>query len=154
MATQWNYDFTPGQVLTASVMDSLGAAWESWTPQLWSGTGQATTSSAIGNYARIGKIAIVSFYLRASGAGGTGVLECRNLPAAIAPKRTGGGNNDNGAEIGAGYFLDAGVASIAGVLYATSSTAFRFLNVPGGSDYTITLANTDKFYGNIIYEIA
>lgn len=59
MATQWNYDFSPGEVLTASVMDSLGATWETFTPNFRPGAGvwfAATTFTS--TYARIGKIII------------------------------------------------------------------------------------------------
>jgi hypothetical protein len=57
MATQWNYDFSPGEVLTAAVMDSLGAVWETWTPTLTPSVGSYTTATVnSARYGRIGKL--------------------------------------------------------------------------------------------------
>ena len=153
MATQYTAGLTTGQVLTAATMNSIGAAWETWTPQLFTGTGQANTSTATGVYAKINKIAIVHVYLNASGAGGTGVLECRNIPSAIRPKRTGGLNNSSGAEIGSGGYLDAGTAYYIGQVYPTSTTAFRLV-VAGSTDLALTAGSGDKFTFTITYEIA
>jgi hypothetical protein len=59
MATQWNYDFSPGEVLTAGVMDSLGAVWETWTPNFRSSAGAWTSSTTnFARYGRIGKIVL------------------------------------------------------------------------------------------------
>lgn len=32
MATQWTAGTTSGQVLTAATLNTIGAAWETWTP--------------------------------------------------------------------------------------------------------------------------
>lgn len=153
MATQWTAGLSALTPLPAATLNTIGAAWESWTPQLWSGTGQATTSTATGVYARINKIAIVHVYLNASGSGGAGIVECRNIPAAITPKRTGTLNNANGAEIGAGGYLDAGTAYYIGQVYPFSTTAFRLV-VAGGTDLSLTAASGDKFVLTITYEVA
>lgn len=51
MATQYTAGLTTGQVLTAATMNSIGAAWESFTPS-WSSSG---TQPAIGNGSLTGK---------------------------------------------------------------------------------------------------
>lgn len=153
MATQYTAGQISGQVLTAATMNSIGAAYETWTPQLWSGATQATTSKANGFYARINKIAIVHCQMVASGAGGAGAVEIRNIPAAIAPKRTGGVNNANQAEIASGTFLDAGTAAYIGAAYCTSATAIR-IYLATSVDLSLTIASGDAMIVTLMYEIA
>jgi len=45
MATQWTAGTTSGQVLTAATLNTIGAAWETWTP-VWTAS---TTNPVIGN---------------------------------------------------------------------------------------------------------
>jgi len=72
MATQWTAGTTSGQVLTAATLNTIGAAWESWTPTL---TGSATnpnlgtTGTSTGRYARINKIVIAQAAFTFGGAG-------------------------------------------------------------------------------------
>ena len=73
MATQYTAGLTTGQVLTAATMNSIGAAWESYTPALTAtitnptlGTG----STAQGAYTRINKLVIGMAYF-AFGSSGT-----------------------------------------------------------------------------------
>jgi hypothetical protein len=61
MATQYNAGTSAGQVLTAATMNSIGAAWETWTPALTAtttnptlGTGGSTT----GRWGRVQKIVV------------------------------------------------------------------------------------------------
>ena len=61
MATQWTAGTTSGQVLTAATMNTIGAAWETWTPALTASTTNPTLgtgSSQTGRYGRINKIVI------------------------------------------------------------------------------------------------
>jgi hypothetical protein len=153
MATQYTAGLTTGQVLTAATMNSIGAAWETWTPQLWSGVTQATTSTATGLYCLINKVAIVHVYLNANGSGAAGAVEVRNRPAAITPKRTGSANNSNGSEIGTAGYLDSGTAFYPGAMYWNSSTALRIL-VAGGVDLSLTTATGDKMTFTMVYEVA
>lgn len=73
MATQWNYDFVPGQILTASVMDSLGAVWETWTPNFRPGAGGVwfVTNTPYARYGRIGKLVFgeAAFNITSAGTG-------------------------------------------------------------------------------------
>jgi hypothetical protein len=58
MATQWTAGTTSGQVLTAATMNTIGAAWETWTPTLTASTTNPTLgtgSTAAGRYGRVNK---------------------------------------------------------------------------------------------------
>ena len=56
MATQYTAGLTAGQILTASTMNSIGAAWESFTPTLSGWTqGNGTFSAA---YCQINKLIV------------------------------------------------------------------------------------------------
>ena len=59
MATQWTAGTTSGQVLTAATLNTIGAAWETYTPTLTASTTNPTLgtgSSASGKYGRVNKI--------------------------------------------------------------------------------------------------
>lgn len=67
MATQYTAGLSSGQVLTAATMNSIGAAWESWTPALTASTTNPTLGSgsfAGGKYTRINKLVIATFTIR------------------------------------------------------------------------------------------
>lgn len=54
MATQYTAGLTTGQVLTAATMNSIGAVYETWTPNVRPETGAWTTG--VLEYARYGRI--------------------------------------------------------------------------------------------------
>lgn len=59
MATQYTAGLSAGQVLTAATMNSIGAAWEAWTPTLTASTTNPTLgtgSSRVGRYGQVNKI--------------------------------------------------------------------------------------------------
>lgn len=77
MATQYTAGLSVGQVLTAATMNSIGAAWETWTPTYSaSGGGTITTMTTnLARYARIQKIVFVELDCTVTNAGtGTGFL--------------------------------------------------------------------------------
>ena len=57
MATQYTGGTTAGQILTAATMNSIGAAWETWTPTYTSTVGGPPTSvtTNLARYAQIQK---------------------------------------------------------------------------------------------------
>ena len=58
MATQYTAGLSAGQVLTAATMNTIGAAWEAWTPTLTAFTTNPTLgtgSSQTGRYGRVNK---------------------------------------------------------------------------------------------------
>jgi hypothetical protein len=59
MATQWTAGTTSGQVLTAATLNTIGAAWETYTPTLTASTTNPTLgtgSSVSGRYGQVNKI--------------------------------------------------------------------------------------------------
>jgi len=59
MATQWTAGTTSGQVLTAATLNTIGAAWETYTPALTASTTNPTLgtgSSVSGRYGQVNKI--------------------------------------------------------------------------------------------------
>jgi hypothetical protein len=54
MATQYTAGLTTGQVLTSATMNSIGAAWESYTPTLTN----YTASTILSKYTRLNKLVI------------------------------------------------------------------------------------------------
>jgi hypothetical protein len=139
----WLYSSTPQSI-------EIGV-WESFSPTLFSGTGQAAVSTATGRYCRINKTIVLHVYLQANGTGGAGIVECRGLPSAIAPLRTGGANNGSGSEVGTGTYLDAGSAQYIGACYWASSTAIRIL-ISSSVDLSLTAASGDKMIFTLTYE--
>ena len=85
MATQWTAGTTSGQVLTAATLNTIGAAWETWTPVLTGSTTNpnlGSTGTATGRYARVNKIVIAQAQFVFNGAGiaaGSGFYKC-SLP--------------------------------------------------------------------------
>jgi hypothetical protein len=59
MATQYTAGLTTGQVLTAATMNSIGAAWETWTPTITASVGTFTTTTV--NTAQFGRINKIVF---------------------------------------------------------------------------------------------
>lgn len=73
MATQWTAGLSAGQVLNASTLNTIGAAWETWTPALTASTTNPTLgtgSTAAGRYGRIQKTVFGQFTI-AFGSSGT-----------------------------------------------------------------------------------
>ena len=85
MATQWTAGTTSGQALTAATLNTIGAAWETWTPALTASVANpnlGTTGSSTGRYARINKTIFGNAVFTFNGAGiaaGTGFYFC-SLP--------------------------------------------------------------------------
>ena len=66
MATQYTAGLVSGQILTAATMNSIGAAWVSWTPTLTAVTTNptlGTASTATGKYTQINKLIVADFLI-------------------------------------------------------------------------------------------
>lgn len=75
MATQYTAGLAQGQVLTADIMNQIGAAWETFNPAISAQTGTITTATASGRYARIQKNVIFRFSVSITNKGtGAGAL--------------------------------------------------------------------------------
>jgi len=154
MATQYTAGLSAGQVLTAATMNSIGAAWESYTPTWTGSTSNPSVGSGFieGFYCQIQTLIIVSGYVipGASWSAGSGTYRV-SLP--INAKGT-------NAPIGYGTLLDASagyVAYFGPALRQSATTAeFRIGNGAGlwSSSVPITLAQSDQMRFTLIYEAA
>jgi len=154
MATQYTAGLTAGDTLTAATMNSIGAAWQTYTPA-WTGT---TTNPAIGNgtiqgiYAQIQKIVFVlvnilpgSTTTYGSGTYGFSVPITRSANAYMG---------------GVAQILDASAGFInymgPGQWASTTVVEYRLGNATGVFSPTvpITMGTSDQFRMFITYEAA
>ena len=156
MATQWTAQgITSGAVLPAATLQSIGAAWESWTPS-WTGS---TTNPAIGNgfiggsYCRINKIVIADGYVIAGSTTtyGSGTYRI-SIPFGTMISTNALIGYATLFDASAGYISYAGIASQA----TTSLVEFRLGNGLGQFQPTVpvTMANADQFRFQLIYQVA
>lgn len=155
MATQWTAGTTAGQVLTAATLNTIGAAWESWTP-VWTGS---TTNPAIGNgfiggtYCRIQKTVIADGYVIAGTTTtyGSGTYRL-SIPFGTMVNSNGLIGYATIFDASAGYIAYSGVASQA----STTLVEFRIGNAAGiwSPTVPITMANADQFRFQLIYQAA
>lgn len=156
MATQYTAGLSAGQVLTASTMNSIGAAWETWTPT-WSSSG---TAPAIGNgtisgrYGRIQRLVFgqIAVTMGSTTTFGTGtwyfLLPLTNVT-----------NVNAYAVLGHGYMQDASAATVYSLIGDRGNTSDKIhMRYPGGSfgDVTATApftwASGDTLFVNFTYE--
>jgi hypothetical protein len=149
MATQWNYDFSPGEVLTAGVMDSLGAVWETYTPTLVQSTA-VTKTVTIARYGQIQKIVFGTVFLVVTGTGVATNQVKIGLP--IAAKV-----GSNSAIIGGGFVYDASAnAAYNMAAVQTNVNEMAFLYETGsewGISPNIALAASDQLRFDFFYEV-
>ena len=155
MATQWTAGTTSGQVLTAATLNTIGAAWESWTP-VWSAS---TTNPVIGNgfiggsYCRINKTVIADGYVIAGSTTTFGTGNYR-ISVPISPMISSNGLIGYATlfDASAGYISYAGVAS----QNSTSLVEFRLGAASNlfGPTVPVTMANADQFRFQLIYQAA
>lgn len=150
MATQWTAGLTDNTVLPASTLNTIGAAWETWTPVIAQPGGIAGTVN-IARYTRIQKLVIAVFTVTITGTGtATNGLSC-SLPITA---------NTQFATHGSGILYDASTAIMyGGCFYNVTTTAVWFLgdwSGPGvwGTQPAIAIANGDVWRGTFIYEAA
>jgi hypothetical protein len=143
MATQWTAGTTSGQVLTAATLNTIGAAWETWTPTVTAGTGTITTVGTVTcRYARINKIVMCKYdvAITTNGTGGTYV----RLTLPITAIATG----TNFFCVGAGRETNVTGNMLQNMLTTTTQVdIFTYNNAyPAGNGYRLT--------GTLFYEAA
>ena len=141
MATQYTAGLTSGQVLTAETMNSIGAAWESWTPTVTASSG-TITSYTIGyaKYTQINKLIVARISItvtNAGTAGGTYLQFSLPVTSAIGSAYIGSGREGTAT----GNTLN---------IILSGSTTGRFLEY----DNTGTTATGVTNSGLVIYEAA
>ena len=160
MATQYTAGLTTGEVLTAATMNSIGAAWETFTPT-WTGS---STNPVIGNgtlvgkYLRIQKLVIAQYAIVAGSTTtfGSGVYEFSYPITPLAFQYA-------YVAIGGGYILDSSAANaytVAANPRNGSTTKFGLRYTGAGffgdvqNSTPFTFANTDVITFTIEYEAA
>ena len=160
MATQYTAGLTTGQVLTAATMNSIGAAWESYTPALTATTTNPTlgTGSSLGGaYARI-QTMVVGWAYFAFGSSGTsnGSGDYRvSLPVTAKT------SSNSGIIMGPVWMYDSSAtAGFDGIGQLITSTTMGILKGVGTSPITINATNPFTWAANdqirvfFIYEAA
>ena len=157
MATQWTAGTTSGQVLTAATLNTIGAAWETWTPVLTASVANpnlGATGTSVGRYARVNKIVFGQATFTFSGAGlaaGTGFYFC-SLPITA-----------QGAGLTVGSVIAIDVSTFASTInLCQTDTVNRLIGVgTGGASLAATLkdstyvwATGDFIRYNFCYEAA
>ena len=154
MATQWTAGTTSGQVLTAATLNTIGAAWESYTPTIKGGATTVTATITYARYARINKNVIVQVAATVTSAGAANGLISISLPVGLdallnSDFRTVGEFiiKDSGTAYYTGLATTNGTTTIAGLSYGST-------NNMGANSPAMTLANGDAVGMSIIYEVA
>ena len=156
MATQWTAGLTDNTVLPASTLNTIGAAWETWTPA-WTG---ATTNPVLGNgtvsgkYTQINRLIIaqVSYYMGSTTTFGSGIWRF-GVPVTAA-------SHTAYANIGYGRCYDASAATtylVAALWDVFDTTRVWIQSHQTGifaSTAPFTWANTDELHFTIVYEAA
>jgi hypothetical protein len=151
MATQWTAGLSALTPLPAATLNTIGAAWETWTPTITQ-TGNVTfTASATSTYAQVQKIVFGSIYLTVSGTGTGASNVVVSLP--VTAKQT-------AVVVGQGFIFDSSATNLYTCTAVTSTTtsAFFFVTGNGGNPFgigpNIALAASDQIRISFMYEAA
>lgn len=146
MATQYTAGLTAGQILTAATLNTIGAAWETYTPTVTAASGAITTFGARnGKYSRINKLVVVmfDFTITNNGTGGTWL----NVSKPITSVGTLGGGTGL-----IGMASETAVFGYLGVVRDNSTTSVLVLGAGGAPGYIG--GNNARVAGFFTYEAA
>lgn len=151
MATQYNGGQVSGTILTAATMNSIGAAWETWTPAVTQ-SGAVTATVTLGRYTRIQKLVIAVAKLAITGTGTANNAVKVSLPITA---------RDTGQLVGSGWIYDSSATNTYFVMSeADTTTTIRFY-IDGaastaffGIDPNIAITNGDQMMLTFMYEAA
>ena len=150
MATQYTAGFSIGQVLTAANMNSIGAAWETYTPTLTQGVAVAKTVN-YARYCQIQKTVILQVLLTCTGAGLGGTISV-SLPSSLVPSTISAQR-----VIGSFFIHDSGTALYVGLATGESPVkgySYGSTNNMGAALPIMTLAANDQVSIAVTYEVA
>lgn len=150
MATQYEAGLSPGDILTAATMNSIGAAWESYTPTL---TQSATVTKTVtyAKYTRINKLCIVNVRLDVTGAGTAANNVVVGLPLTSAQATI---------NIGSVSIYDASTSTnYSGTCFFATTSTVSFTGDWSGASFwgaapNLALAANDQIHISLQYEIA
>lgn len=151
MATQYTAGLAQGQVLTAAIMNQIGAAWETYVPDVTQTNVIAKTTN-YSSYGRINKLVYWSALFQLTAAGTAGGLVATTLPVA---SNTGGTFAVFGSAIfydtsaNRTYVLTAGSTSGGNLLFWYDNQLNFF-----GAGPAVTAANGDWLSFTITYQAA
>jgi hypothetical protein len=152
MAAQWTAGNTSGSVLTAAKLNTIGAAWETYTPQPIQGGFATNFTTNYSRYALFQKTCLVQMKLTFTGSAGAiaGQNILINLP--FNPVL-------NTAITGSYYYLDSGTANYGGALVGTNvGTAYCFMIASSlgvlGANPNFQIAVNDTLQFSCAYEVA
>ena len=139
MATQWTAGLTDNTVLPAATLNTIGAAWETWTPTYSASSGSFTTiTTNAARYCRIQKLVIVHINATVTSVGTASGFMQFTLPVTAQRTRHIGTCREIATlgHMGAIDLLSTTTGAF--ILYAAGNTAV--------ANYQMT--------GNIVYEAA
>ncbi len=149
MATQWTAGTTSGQVLTAATLNTIGAAWETYTPTLTQGVAVSKTT-VVARYCQFQKTVIVNIMMNPTSTGTSGSALTVGLPIAARA--------NNNQIVGNGFIYDNSPQFNYNVsAYLSSTTTFNALyqgGSPWGTNPSLAIANGDQIQFMITYEVA
>ena len=151
MATQWTAGTTSGQVLTAATLNTIGAAWESYTPTVKGGATTLTGTVLYAKWARIQKTVFVQVAFQSTGAGAANGIISISYPSGLTPA------NLDVRTIGTFHILDSGTAWYIGSASSTNpcqGLAYGGGNYMGSATPAMTVASNDVISMAICYEVA
>lgn len=132
----------------ADAVDAYGGAWTTFTPQLWQNVNVNSTVN-YAKYRKIGKTVFVVMQITATGAGGGGDVQIRNLPFTAA---------NTAGLVGVGGYLDAGTANYNLTAFGLTTTSVGMFGWNQGSAFgtapAVTIANNDIIRLSLVYEVA
>jgi hypothetical protein len=150
MATQWTAGLSALTPLPAATLNTIGAAWETWTPTVTQSV-NVTFTTAYARYARINKIVIASCYLTMTSAGTGNNRVVVTMPINFA--------STVGQRIGSGLVFDTSATTSynAVVMNNTTATGVWFVGDWSGGDTwgvapNIALASGDNIGFTVAYE--
>jgi hypothetical protein len=146
MATQYTAGLTAGQILTASTMNSIGAAWESYTPTITN----YVPASFVSKYTRINKLVIWEFNSIISSATSGDISLTLPVTASTTVSSVGARNF--------GMFFDSSLADsyiLGAFIGSTTTVGFFFANSTSPTVFNgLQCGVNDELSFVLIYEAA
>jgi hypothetical protein len=137
MATQWTAGLTSGATLSANTLNTIGAAWETWTPSLTASITNPTLgtgSTAAGRYGRINKTVFGNcrLFFGSSGTSAGSGFYFVSLPITAQA---------SGVLAGSGYVYDSSTGLVRQVSIALDTTSRISLYLDNATNYAVSSTN-------------
>ena len=137
MATQYTAGLSSGQVLTAATMNSIGAAWETWTPAITASTTNPTLGTGGGTSGRYGRINKTVFGNLLIAFGTSGTAQGTGFYFVSLPVTAQG----SGAPIGVGTMLDSSTSTLRNCVAVLDSTSRMALWLDNTTNFAVAATN-------------